>query len=237
MRACSPMGGSTCGCAQDERQEVAAVLQWHEDPSRHALRRVQGMGRRQGCRNAGTVQLASRAGGLEIAGVGAGRRYQLGVFLMSWVVVISNKNPTKNSYSTVRNHVVSWSLFIKSGRRLRSGQSWRCRSERQCARQTFSWPTIGKPTRPGAWIGRNYSCISRQNCCKTSTPGDSGLDFRKGKFAHFSSTSLFWAFLAGYVQDTKGLGMFVLLACFHWSNPSASWTLGFVGAAKLGTPV
>ena len=71
--------------------------------------------------------------------------------------------------------VVSWSLFIKSGRRLRSGQSWKCRLERQCATGTFSWPTIGRPTRRVAWIGRNFSCISRHNCCKTSTPGHFSL--------------------------------------------------------------
>ena len=94
-----------------------------------------------------------------------------------------------------------------------------------------------EPTRRGAWIGRNCSCISRHNCCKTSTPGHSSLGFRKGTFAQFSSPSLFWAFLAGYVQDTKGLETFVLIACFHWSNPSVSWIREFVGVAKLGTSV
>ena len=118
--------------------------------------------------------------------------------------------------------VVSWSLVIKSGRRLRTGQSWKCRFEWQCALGTFSWPTIGRPTRRGAWIGRSYSCISRHNCCKTSTNGHYGLGFRKEMFAHSSSPSRFWVFLTGYVLVTKGLGMFVRLACFHWSNPSTS---------------
>ena len=45
--------------------------------------------------------------------------------------------------------------------------------------ETFSSPTIVRPTRR-AWIGRNCSCISRHNCCKTSTPGHSGLGLRKG---------------------------------------------------------
>ena len=70
------MGASAFGCAQDERQEVAAVLQWQEDPPRHGLRRVQGVGCRHICRSVDAAQLASRAGSLEIAGVGAGRRYQ-----------------------------------------------------------------------------------------------------------------------------------------------------------------
>ena len=55
---------------------MAVVLPWQEDPPRHALRRVQGMRRRQVCRGAGAAQLESRAGCLEIAGVGAGSLYQ-----------------------------------------------------------------------------------------------------------------------------------------------------------------
>ena len=54
------------------KRKIHEVLQWQEDPSRHALRGVQGMGRRQVCRCAGAAQLASRARGLEIACVGAG---------------------------------------------------------------------------------------------------------------------------------------------------------------------
>ena len=145
---------------------------------------------------------------------------------MSWVVVILNENSTELIPNCMEPCVVSWSLFIKSGRRLRSGQSWRCRSERQCAMGTFSWSTIVRPTRRGAWIGRNYSCISRHNCCKTSTPGHSGLGFGKETFAHFS-----WI-RAGY----QGVETFVLLQSFHWSYPNVSWILGFVGVAKLGTP-
>ena len=104
------MGASAIKCAQDERQEVAAVLQWQEDPPKRVLRRVQGLGRRQVCRSAGAAQLASRARGLEIAGEGVARRYQFRVFLLSWVVVISNENSTKNSYPTVWNHV--WYLGV-----------------------------------------------------------------------------------------------------------------------------
>ena len=102
--------------------------------------------------------------------------------------------------------VVSWSLFIKSGRRLRSGQSWKCCLERQCAVWTFSWPTIGRPTRRGAWIGRNDSCISRHNCCKISTPGHSGLGFRKEMFAHYSSPSRFWGLPNWVRAGYKGVG-------------------------------
>ena len=98
-----------------------------------------------------------------------------------------------------------------------------------------SWPMIVRPTRRGAWIGKSYSCISHHNCYKTGTPGHSGLDFKKKMFAHFSSPSRFWVFLTGYVLATKGLVTFVWLACFHWSNQSVSWTLGFVSVAKLGT--
>ena len=99
--------------------------------------------------------------------------------------------------------VVSWSLFTKSGRRLRSGQKWRCRLRRQCVMETFSWPTTGKPTKSGAWIGRNYSCISRRNCCKTSTPGHSGLGIGKEMSVHSFLPSRFWVSLAGYVLVTR----------------------------------
>ena len=111
--------------------------------------------------------------------------------------------------------VVSWSLFIKSGRRLRSGQSWKCRLKRQCAMGTVLLADDRRPTRRGAWIGRNNSCISRHNCCKTSTPGHFGLGIRKEMFAHSSSPSRFWVFPTEYVLVTKGLGTFVRLACFH----------------------
>ena len=62
VRACSPMGASTIGRGQDEWEEVVAVLRWQEDPSRHFVRGVQGMGRRQVCRCVGVAQLAGRAG-------------------------------------------------------------------------------------------------------------------------------------------------------------------------------
>ena len=91
-------------------------------------------------------------------------------------------------------------------RRHRSGQSWRCRSKRQCATGTFSWPTIVRPTWRGAWIGRNYSCFSRRSCCKTNIPGHTGRSFKKGMFALFCSPNLFWVFLAGYVPGYRGVG-------------------------------
>ena len=97
-------------------------------------------------------------------------------------------------------------LFIKSGRRHRSGQSWRCRSRRQCATETFSWPTIVRSTRRGAWIGQNYSCISRRNCYMTNIPGLSGRGFRNWMFALFFSPNLF---LAGYGLGSERLGTFV----------------------------
>ena len=40
--------------------------------------------------------------------------------------------------------------------------------------------------------------------------------------------------LPGCVLGTEVSETFVLHACSHWSNPIVSWTLGFVGAAKLG---
>ena len=45
-------------------------------------------------------------------------------------------------------------------------------------------------------------CVDRQELFS----GDSSLGFRTEMFAHFSSPRLFWAFLAGYVLDTKGVG-------------------------------
>ena len=79
-------------------------------------------------------------------------------------------------------------------------------------------------TRRGAWNGRNYSCISRRDCCKTNIPGHTCLGFKKATFAHFFSPNLFWVFLTGYVLGT-GLETFVLHAS-RCSNPSVSWTLG-----------
>ena len=133
--------------------------------------------------------------------------------------------------------VVSWSPFTKSGRRLCSGQSWRCRLRRQCVTEMFSWLTTEKPTKRGAWIGCNYSCISRHNCCKTSTPGHSGLGFGKEMSAHSFLPGRFWVSLAGYVLVKRGLEKFVLRACFRWSILSVSWILGCVGVARLGTLV
>ena len=78
-----------------------------------------------------------------------------------------------------------------------------------------------------------YSCISRRKCCKRNIPGHTGLVFKKVTFAHFFSPNMFWAFLTGYVLGTEVLETFVLHACSRLSNPSVSWTLGFVGAAKL----
>ena len=93
---------------------------------------------------------------------------------------------------------VFWILFIKLGRRHHRGQSWKCRSRRPCAMVMSSLRTIVRPTRRGAWIGKNYSCTSRHNCCKTSTPGLSGRGFKNGMFALFFSPNLFWVFLAEY---------------------------------------
>ena len=39
-----------------------------------------------------------------------------------------------------------------------------------------------RPTKRGAWIGRNYSCISRRSCCKTNMLGHTGLGFKKEMF-------------------------------------------------------
>ena len=92
VRACSPMGGSAFGCAQDERQKVAAVLQWQEDPPGHALRGVQGMGCRQVCRCAAAAHLAGRAGGSGVCRYGSRRK----ISILSWVMVVSNENSTKD---------------------------------------------------------------------------------------------------------------------------------------------
>ena len=130
--------------------------------------------------------------------------------------------------------VGSWSVLIKSGRRPHSGQHRRCRSERRYETGTFSWRVIVRPTRRGAWIGRTYSCISRHNCCKTITPGNSGQGFRKETFAHFSSPSLLLVFLTGYVLDTQRLGTFVLLACFPLVKSKCFLDSGVRRCCKVG---
>ena len=70
----------------------------------------------------------------------------------------------------------------------------------------------------GIILVSHVATVARQNI-----PGHTGLGFKKGMFALFCSTHLFWVFLAGYVLGTEGLETFVLHACCHWSNPSVSW--------------
>ena len=56
------------------------------------------------------------------------------MFLSSWVVVNQNENSTQNSlHYFMEPCAVYWILFIKLGRRNRSGQSWKCRWRRPCA--------------------------------------------------------------------------------------------------------
>ena len=129
--------------------------------------------------------------------------------------------------------VGSWSLFTKSGRRPRSGQSWRCRSERQCETETFCWPTIMRPTRRGGWIGRKYSCISRHNCCKTSTPGHFSLSFRKEMFAHFSSPSLFLGHPDWIRAGYKGVGDVRPACLFPLVNSNCFLDSGVRGCCKV----
>ena len=61
---------------------------------------------------------------------------------------------------------VNWILFIKLGRRHRSGQSWKCRLRRPCAKVMSSLRTIVRPTMRGTWIGKNLvphvTTVSRQ---------------------------------------------------------------------------
>ena len=85
---------------------------------------------------------------------------------------------------------VYWILFIKLGRRHRSGQSWKCRSRPPCAMVMSSLRTIVRPTRRGAWIGKNYSCTPRRNCCKTIIPGLSRRGFKNGCL-HSSSHQIY----------------------------------------------
>ena len=68
------------------------------------------------------------------------------------------------------------------------------------------------------WIGKNYSCTSRRNCCKTSIPGLSRRGFKNGMFALFFSPNLFWVFLTGYGLVTEGLETLVLHAYSHKSK-------------------
>ena len=115
------------------------------------------MGRRQVCRSAGAAQLASRAE--RSRDCCCGSRQKISILSVSHVVGRGHFERQFHKElipNCMEPCVVSWSLFIESGRRLRSGQNWRCHSEgQQCAMETFSWPTIVRPTRRGAWIGRN----------------------------------------------------------------------------------
>ena len=124
VRACSPMGASASGGAQDERQEVVALLQRQEDPSRHALRGVQGMGRQRVCRCAGAAHLAGRAGCLEDCQCGSRRK----ILVLSVSHVLDRGRFEREFHkelvpSCMVPYVGSWSLFIKSGRRPRSGRN------------------------------------------------------------------------------------------------------------------
>ena len=134
------------------------------------------------------------------------------------ISVKSDKEPSLTSSIESWRAMKSGSRMIiveKSGRRLRSAQKRRCRSERQCAVVMSPLRTIVRPTRRGAWIGRTYFCTSRHNSCKTSSPGHCGLGFRKEMFVHSFSPNPFWVFLSGYVLGTEGLGTFARRACFH----------------------
>ena len=103
--ACSPLGSGAACSSQGGREKMVAGLQRQKRTSRRPRRGVQGLGGRSVCRRAGAVQLACRAKGLATACVGADRRDQQRVFLISWIVVISDKNSTKNSRTTLWDHV------------------------------------------------------------------------------------------------------------------------------------
>ena len=147
---------------------MAAVLQWQEDPSTRSLRRVRGLGGRALCR---WLVLRSLRAVPEV--------WRLPVWAQAdgvnaqCVSHFLGRGHFKREFhkELIRNFmepcVGSWSLLIKSGRRPRSGRSWRCRSRRPCATAMSSLRTIVRPTRCGTWIGRNCSCISRHSCCKT----------------------------------------------------------------------
>ena len=119
------------------------------------------------CRCAGPAQLACRAGGLAASRL---------IISMLSVSLFCGRGHFKREFhkELTRNFMEpcaeNWSLFVKLGRRQRHGQSWRCRSRRPCAVVLSSLRTTVRPTRRGAWIGRNHSCISRRNCCKTNIP-------------------------------------------------------------------
>ena len=96
-------------------------------------------------------------------------------------------------------------------------------------------PPNGLVCMDGLDVVSSSNAPARRNCCKTHKLGHTDLDFKKEMFVHIFSPNPFWVFLTGYVLGTEGLVTFVQLACFHLSNPSVSWTPGFVGAAKSGT--
>ena len=128
--------------------------------------------------------------------------------------------------------------FIRSGRRLRSGRAELEMPLRAAVRNGDVLLADDREANKAWCVDRQElflyltSQLLQDKHTWTFRPG-----LRKGTFAHFSSPSLFLAFLAGYVQDTKGSETFVLLACFHLSNPSVSCTLELVGVGKLGIPV
>ena len=135
------------------------------------------------------------------------------------------------SHNFVEPCAVYWILFTKLERCHRSWQS--CRSRRLCAMVMSFLRTIVRPTRRGAWIGRNYSCISHRNCCKTNKTG-TDLDLKKELFVHLLLTKSILGLPEWICSGYRGVGDIRPGCLFYWSDPSVSWTPGFVGAAKLG---
>ena len=188
------------------------------------------MGRRQVCRCAGAVQLASRAGGLEIAGVGAGRRY----IILSVSHVFGRGHFEREFHKELIANcmepcVLSWSLFIKSGRRKRSGGAaqsgsaqWRrvlLADDREANKawcvdrqELFLYLTSQLLQDQHTWPGLQ----ERDVCTLLLTKSILGLPGWKR---------------AGYhgVGDVRPACMFPLV------KSSVSWILGFVNVAKLGT--
>ena len=168
MVACASLGAGASRSSQSGRQEVVAVLQRQASSPRRSFRGVLGW----------EVEQFAEALALR-----SWRAVQ-GV----WRVPVWGRGHLKRELhkELMRNFmepcVVYGSPFTKLGR---EWAELEVPLERPCVLVLSSLRTTVRPTTRGAWIGRNYSCISRRNCCKTSIPGHTGLGFKKATFAHF----------------------------------------------------
>ena len=144
------IGGMRCGPAC---RWVQAHLDVRKTSGKRWLRLFNG---KRILRDMFSQQLASRAGGLEIASVGAG-------LTISTLIDVLGRGHFEREFhkelkpGCVEPCAVSWSLFIKSLAQWAGGAA-----QSGSERWRRSWPTIVRPTKRVAWIGRNYSCITSQ---------------------------------------------------------------------------